>query len=162
MKSGGRGGADVPLWTCASKPKPRHTKGNKNIPLILSSSLVIRSVKPVECQTGPRPALYWMCQTFRRDLQERHDGAAALHLGEVGWRGRGFFNPVDAIKTVSMAIAEGWHGDGVVDLQIKHDNEPRLFLLPLPLLLLRPLINASRTRLGEHSSHPSAFLCAPP
>lgn len=104
-----------------------------------------------------------MCQTFPRDLQERHDRAAALHLGEVGWRGRGFFNPVDALKPVSMAIAEGWHGDGVVDPQIKHDNEPCLFLLPLLLLLLlRPLINASRTRLGEHSSHSSAFLCAPP
>lgn len=101
-----------------------------------------------------------MCQTFGLDLQERHDRAAALHLGEVGWRGRGFFNPVDAIKPVSMAIAEGWHGDGVVDPQIKHDNEPRLFLLPL--LLLRPLINASRTRLGEHSSRSPAFLCAPP
>ena len=26
-----------------------------------------------------------------------------------------------------MAIAGGWHGDGVIDPEIKHDNEPCLF-----------------------------------
>ena len=26
-----------------------------------------------------------------------------------------------------MAIAGGWHGDGVTDPEIKHDNEPCLF-----------------------------------
>lgn len=32
-------------------------------------------------------------------------------------------------KTGFHGDGRGWHGDGVIDPQIKHDNEPRLFFL---------------------------------
>lgn len=64
----------------------------------------------------------------RWELQKRHVWrcrAAALHLCEVG----GFSLTRRCNKAGFHGDSRGWHGDGVVDPQIKHDNEPCLFLL---------------------------------